>query len=235
MAIDVSAIARGLGQFYVDGVELMEIHVDKAKSNSMPFELGRRVEVSLVVGGRFFVGGMRATPRNRYVWICSDLRDESGSRARLADVLADAGIHKNQRLNLLVNGKEVKVDQCESRPSGQIFPEEIEPDKAFYEGATAFVRVTRYERDAQARAACIAHYGCQCSVCGFDFALKYGDIGVGFIHVHHLVPLSMISAEYVVDPVKDLATVCPNCHAMLHQRSPPFDLEELRKLIARRQ
>jgi hypothetical protein len=34
-----------------------------------------------------------------------------------------------------------------------------------------------------------------------------------------------------VDPVNDLKPVCPNCHAMIHRRTPPYSLEELRGLL----
>jgi hypothetical protein len=36
--------------------------------------------------------------------------------------------------------------------------------------------------------------------------------------------------EYEVDPVKDLRPVCPNCHAMIHRRSPPLSIEEIIRL-----
>jgi hypothetical protein len=86
------------------------------------------------------------------------------------------------------------------------------------EGGVVPVMMNRFERDPKARKACIDHYGCICQVCKMDFSSKYGaDIGKGFIHVHHLVPLSKIRISYVVDPVKDLVPVCPNCHAMLHK------------------
>jgi 5-methylcytosine-specific restriction protein A len=48
--------------------------------------------------------------------------------------------------------------------------------------------------------------------------------------VHHVVPLSSIGKEYVVNPKTDLVPVCPNCHAMIHRKSPPFLIEELRAL-----
>ncbi|HHO0788469.1 HNH endonuclease [Aeromonas allosaccharophila] len=63
-----------------------------------------------------------------------------------------------------------------------------------------------------------------------DFGEKYGELGKGFIHVHHMMPLSEIGEEYVVDPIKDLIPVCPNCHAMLHRRNPPLTIDDLRKL-----
>ena len=59
------------------------------------------------------------------------------------------------------------------------------------------------------------------------FESIYGDIGKHFIHVHHIIPLSSIDETYILDPVKDLRPVCPNCHAMLHKRVPPFSIDEL--------
>jgi 5-methylcytosine-specific restriction protein A len=49
-----------------------------------------------------------------------------------------------------------------------------------------------------------------------SFSERYNGLGPDFIHVHHVRPLSSITAEYQVDPVNDLVPVCPNCHAMLH-------------------
>lgn len=57
----------------------------------------------------------------------------------------------------------------------------------------------------------------------------YGEIGNGFIHVHHLVPLSAIKENYHLDPINDLIPVCPNCHAMLHRQNPPLTPEELKQ------
>jgi 5-methylcytosine-specific restriction protein A len=45
--------------------------------------------------------------------------------------------------------------------------------------------------------------------------------------VHHLVKISSSGAEHEVDPVTDLRPVCPNCHAMLHRKDPPYTLEEI--------
>ncbi|WP_323776329.1 HNH endonuclease [Leisingera sp.] len=101
----------------------------------------------------------------------------------------------------------------------------------FLEGARLDVLQTKYERNAQARAACLAKYGYVCSVCNFDFQATFGEIGREFIHVHHLVPVSARKKTYEINPVTDLRPVCPNCHAMLHKRQPPFQIEELKKLI----
>lgn len=119
-----------------------------------------------------------------------------------------------------------------SVPVRQIEYDEIDESKSFYEGATKQVKVNVYERNSEARAICIKKYGASCSVCNFDFGKKFGEIGVGFIHVHHLKPLSEIRKGYKLNPVEDLRPVCPNCHAMLHQRKPePYTIEELKAVL----
>jgi 5-methylcytosine-specific restriction protein A len=39
----------------------------------------------------------------------------------------------------------------------------------------------------------------------------------------------MIGPNYQINPEKDLIPVCPNCHAMLHRKSPPFLPDEIKK------
>ena len=67
-----------------------------------------------------------------------------------------------------------------------------------------------------------------------SFEETYGEIGKGFIHVHHKKPLATTRKDYVIDPVKDLVPVCPNCHAMLHTSDPPLSVDELKSLIMRK-
>lgn len=109
-------------------------------------------------------------------------------------------------------------------------PDEL-PLGPYREGAVRRVLVNIYERDRAARQACVAHYGTQCSVCGLDFKDRYGSLGVGFIHVHHVVPLSELGPEYELDPIRDLRPVCPNCHAMLHRRRPSLSITEVRATL----
>ena len=73
--------------------------------------------------------------------------------------------------------------------------------------------------------------GKTCAICGFDFAKGYDGIGDGFIHVHHITPISEIGKGYMVDPINDLIPVCPNCHAVLHKYKRPYGIEEARKMV----
>lgn len=112
-----------------------------------------------------------------------------------------------------------------------VYPDDLDNTENLFEGLKKAIFVNYYERNQVARAKCIEHYGVQCYVCCFDFERVYGDIGKGFIHVHHLTQLSDISQGYEVDPVSDLRPVCPNCHAMLHKRNPPYTIDELKSKI----
>lgn len=97
------------------------------------------------------------------------------------------------------------------------------------EGGKKTKYVTTYERNPAARKDCLDHHGAVCKVCEFDFLTEYGVLGQGFMHVHHLNPVSANDGEVAeIDPIADLRPVCPNCHAMLHRRKPPYTIEELK-------
>lgn len=100
----------------------------------------------------------------------------------------------------------------------EVLPGEVKEDEDLYEGSVVSVKVNKYERNTTARREAIEYHGSSCVICKFNFADVYGDFAKGFIHVHHVVPLSEVNSEYKVDPKKDLVPVCPNCHAMLHKK-----------------
>ena len=106
-----------------------------------------------------------------------------------------------------------------------------EDDEALYEGALMTVKANKYERNQKARRECVEKKGYLCQVCGRDFEATYGEIGRGFIHVHHLTPISSIGTEYQLNVDTDLVPVCPNCHYMLHRRNPPYTIEELKEKL----
>lgn len=115
--------------------------------------------------------------------------------------------------------------------SANNFPDEVISTELFREGAVSRVLVNAYERDSKARDKCIKHYGTSCSVCSFNFGNKFGALGEGFIHVHHLKPISEIGQEYKINPIEDMRPVCPNCHAMIHRQNPLLSIEEIQSLL----
>lgn len=108
---------------------------------------------------------------------------------------------------------------------------EEESVKGFREGHRYDVNTSRYERNPVNRVLCLAEYGYTCQICGFNFEDRYGALGKDFIHVHHVVPVSSMGDDYVVDPIHDMIPVCPNCHAMLHREDPPISPGRLKLLL----
>jgi 5-methylcytosine-specific restriction protein A len=89
--------------------------------------------------------------------------------------------------------------------------------ETFEEGIAQLRTHRRFERNKAARDKCIAINGAVCKICGMDFGKIYGEVGKGYIQVHHIVPISQNEGIHKVDPEKDLIPVCANCHCMLHR------------------
>ncbi|HEX4064016.1 MAG TPA: HNH endonuclease [Streptosporangiaceae bacterium] len=167
------------------------------------------------------------------------LTSAQGSIAQAPEASKGGNSTKRIRLRLVVPGfapddaDRLAVALSAATPDDQPYrsPEESPPGKPFAEGAVTQVTVNKYERDPRARRACLDHFGYRCSVCDLDFEERYGELGRGFIHVHHLKELSAVGPDYRVDPREDLRPVCPNCHAMLHKVSPAMPVEELRRRL----
>lgn len=97
------------------------------------------------------------------------------------------------------------------------------PIMVLEEGAIKEMHVSRRERNSGLRKLCIEHYRSLnggkvvCAACGLVFGELYGEIGDGYIEVHHLYPISQMDEVHSVDPKTDLVPLCANCHAMIHR------------------
>ena len=91
----------------------------------------------------------------------------------------------------------------------------------------------KYERNPINRRICLSVKGYRCSVCGKLLEEEYGEVAKDVIEVHHAVPVSSMGEGYIVDPIKDLYPVCPNCHTILHKKNPPYTIDEARQLIGK--
>jgi 5-methylcytosine-specific restriction protein A len=98
------------------------------------------------------------------------------------------------------------------------------------EGSMYFQKIKKYERSRYNRALCLKYYGFTCRGCGLEMESKYGPVGSGVIHVHHIVPVSKMGGSYQLNPVKDLRPLCPNCHNVVHRTDPPLDIDSLKAI-----
>ena len=125
-------------------------------------------------------------------------------------------------------------ERFEDEESG--YPESEGISGEYVEGAVKIITINAYERNPTARAMCLRKHGTSCKVCGMNFKDRYGDFANGFIHVHHIIPISKVGEEYIINPEEDLIPVCPNCHAMLHRKLKDgtyYGVDDLRRIIVR--
>ncbi|MDL2079668.1 HNH endonuclease [Streptomyces sp. GXMU-J15] len=125
--------------------------------------------------------------------------------------------------------------------SGELHLLPRQPDEVDETGATAIEgrllvrRALARERDPKLRSLKIKQVRSrgrklQCEVCAFDFSHTYGDLGDGYIEVHHVTPLHVSGTRET--KLDDLACLCANCHRMCHRSRPgeswrtPADLRE---------
>lgn len=87
------------------------------------------------------------------------------------------------------------------------------------------------ERDPKLAKKCKERDGYRCQICGFKFTDLYGEMGHEFAEAHHIVPLHLLDEE-IESTLKDIITVCANCHRMLHRMDgASSDIDELRKIV----
>ena len=113
-------------------------------------------------------------------------------------------------------------------------PDEEEEEKQRLEGRMTEAKVLRRQRNRQARQQCLKASGYKCYVCGFDFEKTYGEIGNGFLEVHHKRPISTYDEEHEI-PQSELVALCSNCHSMVHRRKEAFDVDELKSILQNKQ
>lgn len=76
-----------------------------------------------------------------------------------------------------------------------------------------------------------AVYGYNCVICGINLKARYAGLPIEVIHVHHEEPLSQSDGEREFDPVVTMKPVCPNCHAVIHSRNPPYPISEVKHMV----
>ncbi len=109
--------------------------------------------------------------------------------------------------------------------------EEVSDSEERVEGKHRRILVNRYERDPILRRLCVELQGTICKVCNTDLIDIYGDEVRGLIHVHHLKPISEAGGPQSINPEKDLAPVCPNCHAVIHHGGSCRGLDQVKLMI----
>lgn len=77
--------------------------------------------------------------------------------------------------------------------------------------------------------------GTRCRGCDLDMVDVYGAVGANMVDAHHLLPLSSLREGVIVslDPFRDFAVLCPNCHRAIHRLPDCSDVGSLRALVSK--
>ena len=145
---------------------------------------------------------------------------------------SDERLAEDLRRMLKLYGDLVEIDL---RAPASADGEDDEPagaeDDASYQEDLRRLRVhKRLERNSKLARKGKRLHGYTCALCSFNFLSFYGPLGEGYIEAHHLKPLSTLKGQVVeMDPKRDFAVLCANCHRMVHRSGKPHDLEGFRK------
>lgn len=123
--------------------------------------------------------------------------------------------------------------------------EKIEPvdeNIIIEEGTKRIIERAIYERSMKLRNIAIESFYSRngaifCEICFFNFEKFYGDLGKGYIEVHHRKPIFKFESEdfskFLNEALNDTALVCSNCHRIIHRdRKSPLDIGLLKENIA---
>ncbi len=108
-------------------------------------------------------------------------------------------------------------------------------NEVYWEGAEKFIIHRTKERDTKLaknkKEIFFKEHGrLFCEVCGFDFFIKYGERGFGYIECHHNKPVSELDYSTQV-LINDLSLLCSNCHRIIHRTKPWLSIEKLKQHI----
>jgi 5-methylcytosine-specific restriction protein A len=206
-----AALIQQMGQSSIEGKQVFSSLAKALES--------KRIKVQMRVNGS------EMNPADTTGWPSAWNRLELTLRTQpMVIEAADTAIHERLILELVVPffgmmAALIGVEENEPVTSGEV------------EGRVIQTIATKYERKRLNREACIQLKGTRCLVCGFDFAVAYGPLGIGYIEVHHTKPVASMGGEYRLNIETDLVPLCANCHAMAHREEPPVTVERLKSLV----
>lgn len=145
--------------------------------------------------------------------------------------LSEIGILEARRIYLLNNDDDPHEHPLFKQINQDLF--DLNEEEGGFEGGIKSRLSNYYERKPLLRAKAIMFHGKVCKACNFDFEKVYGELGVNFIEVHHLVPLSSYKEFKFVNPERDMTVLCSNCHRMIHRKPHGnlLSLDDLKQLL----
>jgi len=134
--------------------------------------------------------------------------------------------------NLMLSLYERLVEQKNREEASIQLGQEGLPQNKLIEDLTNMKMHERIDRNPRLSYKVKKILGYTCQVCGFNFQNFYGPLGIGYIESHHLIPISQLKGQVIsLDPSKDFAVLCSNCHRMIHKFDRPHDIQAFKTLL----
>lgn len=128
-------------------------------------------------------------------------------------------------LKILLDAYAVLVDAV--LPSSKSI--EREDDETDFEDLTKIRIHKRIERNQRLAKKVKAKKGYVCEACGFSYDSVYTNLDTDYIEAHHLVAFAELTGSKVpLDPEKDFAVLCADCHRMIHRSKFIHDINAFR-------
>ncbi len=133
-------------------------------------------------------------------------------------------------------GLEIVQKSSEEKRKIEVFDENI----MIQEGIKKLQKTKIYERSLKLRKVAIEHFtkdgDILCEACKFSYKKFYGEIGKGYIEIHHIKPIFKYEDEELDKTIevalKNVVPVCSNCHRMIHRKwKEPLKFDYLVKQI----
>ncbi len=107
------------------------------------------------------------------------------------------------------------------------------------EGFTTFSQVRTKLRSRKLVEIAKKHYSqngkIYCSACNFNFEIFYGEIGKGYVEIHHLNPIFAREGNFeqsINEALDGVVPVCANCHRIIHRKNDQLlSIPSLQELI----
>ncbi len=123
--------------------------------------------------------------------------------------------------NDLKDGLDKVQKSSEEKRKIEVFDETV----MIQEGVKKLVEAKVYERSSKLRNIAIEHFtengDILCDACKFSYNKFYGEIGKGYIEIHHIKPVFKYEDEELDKTIKtalaNVVPVCSNCHRMIHR------------------
>ena len=133
----VEAKIQGQGLFLSDGQERLYLIVSKKKQHGIKYELGKKLPITVVIGGKEYKSTIGARANLAHLFVGSILTDVNGEEHKQTHVLLKNGYTKNQDVYISVTGGNKILLSANNTPQTHSQPQDNNylPTKEDFESA----------------------------------------------------------------------------------------------------